>query len=304
MVDLSVSLGGFNLKNPVIPASGCFGYGREFAELYDLNMLGSFAIKGTTLESRFGNGQPRIAETASGMLNAVGLQNPGLDAVIKSEIPHIAEIFRGPVLANVCGFSPEEYAEICRRLNDCPEIGLFEINISCPNLHCGGRNFGSSAEGAAEITRAAKAVAEKPVFIKLSPNVGSIAEIAGACADAGADGLCLVNTLLGMRIDLKNRRPLLANKTGGLSGPALFPVALRMVYEVYESLPLPIIGCGGVASAEDLCEMMMAGASAVEIGAANLRNPYICKEIVERLPALCKELGVESIAELTGAAHN
>ena len=303
MVNLSVNLAGVELKNPIIPASGTFGYGREYAELYDLNILGSFSWKGTTGAARLGNPQPRIAETAGGMLNAVGLQNPGIDAVIAREVPHIAEIFQGPVIAHVGGFSLDEYAENCAKLNDVDQVAILEVNISCPNVHAGGKNFGCDPHAAAEVTRAVKAVTNKPVFMKLTPNVTDIAEIARACEDAGADGLCLINTLLGMRIDLITKRPVIANRTGGLSGPAVFPVALRMVWDVYEAVRLPIIGCGGVSSAEDVCEMMMAGASAVEIGAANLRDPYACKTIVENLPAVCRRLGVENIRDLTGVAH-
>ncbi len=303
MVNLSVSLAGVELKNPIIPASGTFGYGREFAEYYDLNVLGSFSFKGTTGEARLGNAQPRIAETPGGMLNAVGLQNPGVDAVIQAEIPNMARLFHGPLIANVGGFSLDEYAENCRKLAACPQVGILEVNISCPNVHAGGSNFGSDPNSAAAVTRAVKAVTDKPVFVKLSPNVTDITEIARACADEGADGLCLINTLLGMRIDLRRKKPLLANRTGGLSGPAIFPVALRMVWDVYEAVKLPIIGCGGVSSAEDVCEMMLAGAAAVEVGAANLRDPYACKAIAEQLPAVCERLGVENIAELTGAAH-
>ena len=303
MVDLSVSLAGVELKNPVIPASGTFGYGREYAEAYDLNILGSFSFKGTTGEARLGNPQPRIAETASGMLNAVGLQNPGIDAVIAQEIPNMARLFQGPLVANVGGFSLAEYADNCAKLDTCENVGILEVNISCPNVHAGGKNFGCDPRAAAEVTRAVKAVTKKPVFMKLTPNVTDITEIARACADAGADGICLINTLLGMRIDLKSRRPLLANRTGGLSGPAVFPVAVRMVWDVYEAVKLPIIGCGGVSSAEDVCEMMMAGATAVEVGAANLRDPYACKTIVEQLPRVCEQLGAARIAELTGAAH-
>lgn len=303
MVDLSVSLAGVELKNPVIPASGTFGYGREYAEAYDLNILGSFSFKGTTGEARLGNPQPRIAETASGMLNAVGLQNPGIDAVIAQEIPNMARLFQRPLVANVGGFSLAEYADNCAKLDACENVGILEVNISCPNVHAGGKNFGCDPHAAAEVTRAVKAVTKKPVFMKLTPNVTDITEIARACADAGADGICLINTLLGMRIDLKSRRPLLANRTGGLSGPAVFPVAVRMVWDVYEAVKLPIIGCGGVSSAEDVCEMMMAGATAVEVGAANLRDPYACKTIVEQLPRVCEQLGAARIAELTGAAH-
>ncbi|MBU5627774.1 dihydroorotate dehydrogenase [Oscillibacter sp. MSJ-2] len=303
MVDLSVSLAGVSLKNPVIPASGTFGYGREFAECYDLNLLGSFSFKGTTAEARFGNPTPRIAETPSGMLNAVGLQNPGIDAVIALEVPNMAKLFQGPLIANIGGFSVEEYAENCRKIDQCPQVGIIEVNISCPNLHCGGKNFGSDPTSAAEVTAAVKAVTSKPVFMKLSPNVTDIAEIAKACEDAGADGVSLINTLLGMRIDLKRRRPLLANKTGGLSGPALLPVAVRMVYEVYEAVSIPIIGMGGVSCAEDVCELMLAGASAVEVGAVNLRDPMACKKIVEELSGVCERLGVSQIRKLTGGAH-
>lgn len=304
MVNLAVSLAGVELKNPIIPASGTFGYGREYAELYDLNILGSFSWKGTTGEARLGNPQPRIAEMTGGMLNAVGLQNPGIDAVIKKEVPNIAKIFQGPVIANVGGFSLEEYAENCRKLNDVEQVKILEVNISCPNVHAGGKNFGCDPKAAAEVTRAVKAVTDKPVFMKLTPNVTDIAEIAKACEDAGADGLCLINTLLGMRIDLKSRKPIIANRTGGVSGPAVFPVALRMVWDVYEAVKIPIIGCGGVSSAEDAAEMMLAGATAVEVGAANLKDPYACKTIVENLPNLCERMGVTDISELTGGAHH
>ena len=304
MANLSVNLAGVELKNPIIPASGTFGYGREYAELYDLNILGSFSWKGTTGAARLGNPQPRIAETAGGMLNAVGLQNPGIDAVIAREVPHIAEIFQGPVIANVGGFSLDEYAENCAKLNDVDQVAILEVNISCPNVHAGGKNFGCDPHAAAEVTRAVKAVTNKPVFMKLTPNVTDIAEIARACEDAGADGLCLINTLLGMRIDLNTKRPVIANRTGGLSGPAVFPVALRMVWDVYEAVKIPIIGCGGVSSAEDAAEMMLAGAAAVEAGAANLVDPMACKTIIEHLPAVCQRLGVDHISELTGGAHH
>ena len=303
MVDLSVKLAGVELKNPIIPASGTFGFGREYAELYDLNILGSFSWKGTTAESRTGNPQPRIAETESGMLNAVGLQNPGIDAVIAEELPHIREIFQGPVIANIGGFSLEEYAENCRKLADAEQVKLIEVNISCPNVHQGGQNFGSGPRSAAEVTRAVKAAARQPVFMKLSPNVTDIAEIARACAGEGADGICLINTMLGMRIDLRTKRPLLANRTGGLSGPAVFPVAPRMVWDVYEAVDIPIIGCGGVSSAETAAEMMLAGASAVEVGAANLRDPFACKKIIEDLPGVCERLGAMKLSELTGGSH-
>ena len=306
MVDLSVSLAGVTLKNPIIPASGTFGYGREFAEIYDLNILGSFSWKGTTRDPRPGNPQPRIAETPGGMLNAVGLQNPGMEAVLREEVPNIAKIFRGPVIANVCGFSLEEYAENCARLNDAEQVRILEVNISCPNVHAGGRNFGSDPQSAAAVTRAVRAATKKPVFMKLSPNVTDIAEIAKACEAEGADGLCLINTLLGMRIDLNAKRPLIANRTGGLSGPALFPVAVRMVWDVYEAVgeKIPVIGCGGVSSAEDAAELMLAGASAVEVGAASLRDPWACKKIIEDLPAVCERLVVSKISELTGGAHH
>ena len=304
MVNLTVNLAGVELKNPIIPASGTFGYGREYAELYDLNILGSFSWKGTTGQARLGNPQPRIAEMTGGMLNAVGLQNPGIDAVIEKEVPNIAKIFQGPVIANVGGFSLEEYAENCRKLNDVEQVKILEVNISCPNVHAGGRNFGCDPKAAAEVTKAVKSVTDKPVFMKLTPNVTDIAEIAKACEDAGADGLCLINTLLGMRIDLKSRKPIIANRTGGVSGPAVFPVALRMVWDVYEAVNIPIIGCGGVSSAEDAVEMMLAGATAVEVGAANLKDPYACKTIVENLPAVCERLGVSDISELTGGAHH
>ena len=304
MVNLTVSLAGVELKNPIIPASGTFGYGREYAELYDLNILGSFSWKGTTGEARLGNPQPRIAEMTGGMLNAVGLQNPGMDAVIEKEVPNIAKIFQGPVIANVGGFSLEEYAENCRKLNDVEQVKILEVNISCPNVHAGGKNFGCDPKAAAEVTKAVKAATSKPVFMKLTPNVTDIAEIAKACEDAGADGVCLINTLLGMRIDLKSRKPVIANRTGGVSGPAVFPVALRMVWDVYEAVKIPIIGCGGVSSAEDAVEMMLAGAAAVEVGAANLKDPYACKTIVENLPGVCEKLGVTDISELTGGAHH
>ena len=303
MVNLSVNLAGVELKNPIIPASGTFGYGREYAELYDLNILGSFSWKGTTKEARLGNPQPRIAEMTGGMLNAVGLQNPGMDAVLEKEVPNIARIFQGPVIANIGGFSIDEYVENCRKLESVERVKILEVNISCPNVHAGGKNFGCDPKAAAEVTKAVKAATSKPVFMKLTPNVTDIAEIAKACEDAGADGVCLINTLLGMRIDLKTKRPVIANRTGGVSGPAVFPVALRMVWDVYEAVRIPIIGCGGVSSAEDAAEMMLAGAAAVEVGAANLKDPFACKTMVEQLPGVCEKLGVERIADLTGAAH-
>ena len=303
MVNLTVNLAGVELKNPIIPASGTFGYGREYAELYDLNILGSFSWKGTTKEARLGNPQPRIAEMTGGMLNAVGLQNPGMDAVLEKEVPNIARIFQGPVIANIGGFSIDEYVENCRKLESVERVKILEVNISCPNVHAGGKNFGCDPKAAAEVTKAVKAATSKPVFMKLTPNVTDIAEIAKACEDAGADGVCLINTLLGMRIDLKTKRPVIANRTGGVSGPAVFPVALRMVWDVYEAVRIPIIGCGGVSSAEDAAEMMLAGAAAVEVGAANLKDPFACKTMVEQLPGVCEKLGVERIADLTGAAH-
>ena len=304
MADLSVTLAGVTLKNPIIPASGTFGYGREFADAYDLDLLGSFSWKGTTRDPRPGNLQPRIAETAAGMLNAVGLQNPGLEAVLREEVPNIARIFHGPVIANVCGFSLEEYAENCRMLEEADQVKILEINISCPNVHAGGQNFGSSPQSAAAVTRAVRAATKKPVFMKLSPNVTDIAEIARVCEAEGADGLCLINTLLAMRIDLNTRRPVIANRTGGLSGPAVFPVALRMVWDAYEAVKIPLIGCGGVDSAETAAEMLLAGASAVEVGAANLRDPWACKTIIESLPGVCERLGVDKISDLTGGAHH
>ena len=303
MVNLNVNLAGVELKNPIIPASGTFGYGREYSELYDLNILGSFSWKGTTGQMRLGNPQPRIAEMTGGMLNAVGLQNPGMDAVIEHEVPNIAKIFQGPVIANVGGFSIEEYVENCRKLEDVEQVKILEVNISCPNVHAGGKNFGCDPKAAAEVTAAVKAVSSKPVLMKLTPNVTDIAEIARACEDAGADGVCLINTLLGMRINLNTKKPLIANRTGGVSGPAVFPVAVRMVWDVYEAVKIPIIGCGGVSSAEDAAEMMLAGATAVEVGAANLKDPFACKNIIEKLPAICERLGVSSISELTGMAH-
>ncbi len=303
MVNTSVTLSGVELKNPVIAASGTFGYGYEFADLFDLNLLGSISIKGTTREPRFGNEQPRIAETPSGMLNAVGLQNPGIDAVVGTELPRLREVFEGPVIANISGFSREEYAECAEKISGAPGVALLEVNISCPNVHAGGMAFGTTPKGAAAVTRAVRAVTKKPVYMKLSPNVTDIAGIARACADAGADGLALINTLMGMRIDLRRRRPLLANVTGGLSGPAILPVALRMVWQVYEVVKLPIIGLGGVSTAEDAVEMMLAGASAVEVGAASLKDPFVMVKIVERLPILCRELGFENVRSATGAAH-
>ena len=295
---LSVDLCGIELDNPVIPASGTFGYGYEFAELYDINILGTFSFKGTTREPRFGNPTPRIAECPGGMLNAVGLQNPGVDRVIDTELPRLAKCFRKPVMANVSGFSVEDYAVTCEKLDAQPQVGWLEVNISCPNVHGGGMSFGTDPEAAASVVRAVKAVTAKPVIMKLTPNVTDIVSVARACADAGADGISLINTLLGMRIDLKTRKPILANTMGGLSGPAVFPVALRMVYQVAHAVDIPVVGMGGVSSAEDVLEMMMAGARAVEVGAANLIDPWGCKKIIETLPAVMDRYGIRNLNEL------
>ena len=300
MADLSVTLGTLRLDNPIIPASGTFGFGAEFAELYDLDILGSISFKGTTREPRFGNPTPRIAECRSGMINSVGLQNPGIDAVIAEELPRLRERFHKPIIANISGFSIDEYAECCRRIDAEPQVEIIEVNVSCPNVHNGGMAFGTSPESAAKVTRAVKEVTTKPVFIKLSPNVTDIVSIAKACEDAGADGLTLVNTMLGMRIDIARRRPVIANKIGGFSGAAIFPVALRMVWQAANACKIPIIGCGGIETAEDVIEMMMAGASAVQIGAANLRNPFVCKEIIEQLPATMERLGIERLSDIIG----
>lgn len=300
MTDLSVTLGTLRLDNPIIPASGTFGFGAEFAELYDLDILGSISFKGTTREPRFGNPTPRIAECRSGMINSVGLQNPGIDAVIAEELPRLRERFHKPIIANISGFSIDEYAECCRRIDAEPQVEIIEVNVSCPNVHNGGMAFGMSPESAAKVTRAVKEVTTKPVFIKLSPNVTDIVSIAKACEDAGADGLTLVNTMLGMRIDIARRRPVIANKIGGFSGAAIFPVALRMVWQAANACKIPIIGCGGIETAEDVVEMMMAGASAVQIGAANLRNPFVCKEIIEQLPATMERLGIERLSDIIG----
>lgn len=302
MVDTRVTLSGWTLDNPVIPASGTFGYGHEFAELYDINCLGTFSIKGTTLNPRFGNPGPRIAECASGMLNAVGLQNPGVDRVISDELPRLKEHFRKKVIANVSGFSIDEYVQCAAKLDIQEQVGLIEVNISCPNVHGGGMSFGTDP-AAAEVTRAVKSVCKKPVYVKLTPNVTDIAAIARACEQAGADGLSLINTLLGMRIDPRRRRPLLANVTGGLSGSAVFPVAVRMVWQVYEAVRIPIIGMGGITSAEDVIEMMLAGAAAVQIGAANLVNPYACRDIIESLPGAMEKYRIEKLSDITGGAH-
>ena len=303
MVSTKVNLGDWELDNPIIPASGTFGYGYEFAELYDINCLGSFSFKGTTLEPRFGNPTPRIADCSSGMLNSVGLQNPGVEKVVSEELPRLKKCFSKPVVANVCGFSPDEYAKVAEILSAEEQVGILEVNISCPNVHAGGVNFGSSAKTAEEITKRVKAVSTKPVYIKLTPNVTDIAEIAKACEAAGADGISMINTLLGMRIDLRRKKPILANKIGGFSGDAIFPVALRMVYQVYDAVNIPIIGMGGISSAEQVIEMMMAGATAVEVGAANLVNPFAAKELVEALPAVMEKYNITNLKDIIGGAH-
>lgn len=307
MVNTKVDLCGITLDNPVIPASGTFGFGYEFAEIYDINCLGTFSFKGTTLEGRFGNPTPRIAECPDGMINAVGLQNPGVDKVVSEELPKLAKVFHKPVMANVSGFSVDDYVETVRRLDQDPaankQIGWFEINISCPNVHGGGMAFGTCPQAAEEVTAAVRKVTKKPLFIKLSPNVTNIAEIARACEAGGADGISLINTLLGMRIDLKTRKPVIANKMGGFSGHAILPVALRMVYQVYEAVNLPIIGMGGVSSAEEVVEMMLAGATAVEIGAANLIDPFASQKIIEDLPRVCEKYKIKELKEIIGGAH-
>ena len=300
MGKLSVNLCGISLDNPVIPASGTFGYGYEYAELYDINELGTFSFKGTTRDPRFGNPTPRIAECTAGMINAVGLQNPGVEKVISEELPKLKKCFRKPVMANVSGFSVEDYAYTCHLLDEQEQVGWLEVNVSCPNVHGGGMSFGTQPEAAAEVTRAVKAVTTKPVIIKLSPNVTDIVAIAKACEDAGADGISLINTMLGMRINLKTRKPVIANTMGGFSGPAIFPVALRMVYQVAHTVKIPVVGMGGVSSAEDVIEMMLAGATAVEVGAANLVNPYICRDIVRNLPAVMESYKIDSLSEIIG----
>lgn len=297
---LKVDLLGIQLDNPIIPASGTFGYGYEFAELYDINCLGTFSFKGTTKEPRFGNATPRIAETPGGMLNAVGLQNPGVEKVIEEELPKLAKVFKKKVMANVSGFSLDEYVYTAEKLDKEDQVGWLEINISCPNVHGGGMSFGTDAKSAAEVTKAVKEVVKKPVIMKLSPNVTDIVEIAKACEDEGADGISLINTLMGMRINLATGKPILANTTGGLSGPAVFPVALRMVYQVANAVKIPVIGMGGISSAEDVLEMIMAGATAVEIGAANLVDPYICKKIIDELPGVMEKYGVETLSGIRG----
>lgn len=303
MVNTKVTLCGIEMDNPIIPASGTFGFGYEFAELYDINCLGTFSFKGTTRDPRFGNPTPRIAECPEGMLNAVGLQNPGVDKVIAEELPKLAQCFHKPVMANVSGFSLDEYVETCEKINACDQVGWIEVNISCPNVHGGGMSFGTSAEAAAEVTKAVRAVTTKPLIIKLSPNVTDIASIAKACEAAGADGISLINTLMGMRIDLRRRKPLLANKTGGYSGPAIMPVAIRMVYQVYDAVKIPIVGMGGISTAEDVIEMMLAGATAVEVGAANLVNPYASRDIIADLPRAMEKYGIQNLTDIIGGAH-
>lgn len=303
MVNTKVTLSGLTLDNPIIPASGTFGFGYEFADLYDINILGSISCKGTTKEPRFGNPTPRIAECTEGLINSVGLQNPGIDKVISEELPKLAEHYKKPIIANISGFSVDEYAYTCEKIDAQEQVGIIEVNISCPNVHNGGMSFGTNADSAFEVTKAVKAVTTKPVYIKLSPNVTNIAEIAKACEAAGADGISLINTLMGMRIDLKTRKPVIANKMGGFSGPAIFPVAVRMVYQVYEAVTIPIIGMGGVNSARDVIEMMLAGASAVQVGAANLVDPYACKNIIEELPQVMEKFGINSLEEIIGGSH-
>lgn len=303
MVSTRVTLCGIEMDNPLIPASGTFGYGREFSEIYDINCLGTFSFKGTTLEPRFGNPTPRIADAPSGMLNAVGLQNPGVMAVKQRELPEMKKFFHKPVMANVSGFSIDEYVETVRLLEDEDQIGWVEVNISCPNVHGGGMAFGTDPKAAEAVCSAVRKVTKKPLIMKLSPNVTDICEIARACEGGGADGLSLINTLMGMRIDLKSKKPVIANKTGGFSGPAIFPVALRMVYQVYDAVKLPIVGMGGVSTAEDVIEMMLAGATAVGVGAANLADPFACRKIVDTLPAAMEKYRINSLSEIIGGAH-
>lgn len=303
MVDMKVELSGLSLDNPIIPASGTFAYGEEFAELYDINMLGAMAFKGFTVQERFGNPTPRIAECPDAMINSIGLQNPGLTGICENELPQMAKIFKKPLVANINGFSLQEYEQCARAMDAQPQVGIIEVNISCPNVHGGCLAFGVDPHSAAEVTKTVRAVTTKPVYIKLSPNVTDITEIARACESAGADGLSLINTILAMRIDLKTRKPILAQKMGGMSGRAVFPIALRMVYQVYEAVKIPIMGMGGVSCAEDVIEMMLAGASAVQVGAENLRNPYVCKEIIETLPSVMEKYKINSLKEIIGGAH-
>ena len=300
MVDTKVSLSGLIFDNPVIPASGTFGFGQEYKDFYDINILGSISIKGTTVDYRFGNDTPRIAECSSGLINSVGLQNPGVNKVVSEELPNLAKIYKKKVIANISGFSIEEYVECAKKMDVVENVGIIEVNVSCPNVHNGGMAYGVSAQSVSEVTKAVKSVTRKPVYIKLSPNVTDIVEIAKACESSGADGLSLINTLLGMRIDIRRKAPVIANKMGGFSGPAIFPVALRMVYQVANAVKIPVIGMGGVSSAQDVIEMMMAGASAVQVGSANLVNPFACKEIIEELPLTMEELGIKSLREIIG----
>lgn len=303
MVNTKVNLSGMLLDNPIIPASGTFGFGYEFADLYDINILGSISCKGTTKEPRFGNPTPRIAECTNGLINSVGLQNPGVDKVMSEELPKLSKYYEKPIIANVSGFSIDEYAYTCSKIDSHEKVGLIEVNISCPNVHNGGMSFGTNSKSAYDVTKAVKAVTTKPVYIKLSPNVTDITEIAKACEAAGADGISLINTLMGMRIDLKTKKPVIANKMGGFSGPAIFPVAVRMVYQVYESVKIPIIGMGGVSSARDVIELMLAGATAVQVGAANLINPYACKEIIEELPKVMEQYKIDNLESIIGGSH-
>lgn len=300
--DISVSLSGVELDNPVIPASGCFGFGYVMSEYYDLDILGSISIKGTTLSPRAGNPLPRVAECPDGLINSVGLQNPGVHKVISEELPKLRKVFHKPIVANISGFSIDEYVEACGLINDAEQVGIIELNVSCPNVHGGGMSFGTQAASVAEVVKAVKNVTTKPLYVKLTPNVTDIVTIARAAEEAGADGLCLINTLLGMRIDTKTRRPVVANKVGGFSGPAIFPVAVRMIWQVASAVNLPIIGCGGVSTADNVIEMMMAGATAVEVGSANLVNPYACKDIIEALPQRMEKLGISSLREIIGVA--
>ena len=301
--DTSVELCGVKLDNPVIPASGTFGFGREFAEYYDLDCLGAISFKGTTRDARFGNPTPRIAECSAGLINSVGLQNPGIDKVIAEELPHLRQIFHKPIVANISGFSLEEYEECCAKIDKEEQVEIIEVNVSCPNVHNGGMSFGTQPESAAEVTRRVKAVTTKPVFIKLSPNVTDIVSIAKACEEAGADGISMINTMLGMKIDLKTKKPVIANKMGGFSGPAIKPVAVRMIYQVYEAVNIPIVGMGGVSSAEDVIELMLAGATAVEVGAANLIDPFAARDIVNNLPAVMEKYSIENLSDIIGGAH-
>jgi len=300
MVDTKVNLSGLILENPIIPASGTFGFGQEYKDFYDINILGSISIKGTTVDYRFGNETPRIAECTSGLINSVGLQNPGIDKVVSEELPNLAKIYKKKIIANISGFSIEEYVECAKKIDIVENVGIIEVNVSCPNVHNGGMAYGVSAKSVSEVTKAVKEVTQKPVYIKLSPNVTDIVEIAKACESFGADGLSLINTLLGMRIDIRKKAPVIANKMGGFSGPAIFPIAVRMVYQVANSVKIPIIGMGGVSSAQDVIEMMMAGASAVQVGSANLVNPFVCKEIIDDLPQIMSELGIKSLSEIIG----